>query len=129
MDERRREEQGDGAERKEDGEEPCARAAAKVELGAQAGTLYGDADRLQGEVEGGEAVTTAGGDGDDEIMDEAGGDEGGEHCAGGAERAAEGAEEQIVGELVEAGVPAVAPEIGEAARAERAVHERLGIDG
>src|SRR3954465_12188673 len=89
--------------------------------------LGGKGGALKREIGGGRALAAVSGDRDRQVVDQAGDDERDEHCWCGVDFAVEGAEDQVLCELMKGGVPTAAPKIGERGRAQRVAHE--GRDG
>ena len=68
-----------------------------------------------------------GGQGDDEVVEESRGGEGEEECDAGIGAAGERFEKELAGELMEGGVPAVVPEVGDRGGEQGLIHERRSV--
>jgi hypothetical protein len=85
-------------------------------------------DALKREVRGRPAVAAAGGDGFDQLMNQAGDEEDDDDCDGGVADAAHRAEDERIGEVAEGGVPSARPELTETPRAGGRAHDRFDRD-
>ncbi len=92
------------------------------------GAFEEDGGRLEEEVSGGKTVSAAGGNGNDEVMDESRDGEGEEKGDARPGTTDERFEEKLMRELAEGGVPSETPEFADGGGAEGLVHDRRSIE-